>query len=173
MNSEEVAMTGPAATPDFGKSPLAQPALFVACLVVIHPIAYLLGGGPALLALGLIDPLLILVLAQRLLKGAGVLVMRGDWLRHYRAAGIAGDTFFLGSSGNFFVASTIERKLFADNAVHEFEDIGDIGWSDHNGYGVVDVSFTRGPNPFARLLMSSGAEAASAAQRLRNVVDGR
>ena len=169
MNSEEVAMTGPAATPDFGKSPLAQPALFVACLVVIHPIAYLLGGGPALLALGLIDPLLILVLAQRLLKGAGVLSMRSDRLRHYRAAGIAGDTFFLGSSGNFFVASTIERKLFADNAVHDFDDVGEIAWSAH-GYGVLDVNFTKGPIPFARLLMTSGHEAASAAQRLRNVV---
>ena len=168
MNSQE-AMTAAAAPLDFGSTPLARPALLAAGLIAIHPVAYWVGGGPAILALAFIDPLLIVVLIQRLLKGAGVLSMRSDRLRHYRAAGIAGDTFFLGSSGNFFVASTIARKLFADNAVHDFDDVGEIAWSAH-GYGVLDVNFTKGPIPFARLLMTSGHEAASAAQRLRNVV---
>jgi hypothetical protein len=172
MNTHDVAMTGAAATLDFGRSPLATPALLAAALTVAHPMAYMVGGGPAILALAFVDPLLILVLLRALFRGAGVLSLRRNRLRHYRGAGFIGDTFFMGSRGNFFAASTSKRKLFADNVIHDFDDVDEIIWREQGG-GVLEVTFTRGATPLVRLVMSNATEAATAAQRLRNLVEER
>lgn len=158
-------------TLDLGPTPWRRPALIALGILLLHPLAYWVTGNHGLFLVVVIDPILLLVLLRAILAAWGQSSLRNKRLLHYSKLGLDGDITIKGNGGDFFVVSTSQRRLFAGNALHDFQDIVEISWADRGTHGSIDLELAKGERPIIRLIMGSGYEAAAAGRRLQNALE--